>query len=54
MTFMLQLVSFCQLPQSADGVVGRATGDSRTLILVGQGTYYGVNGADRLAALGAT
>ena len=45
---MLQLVAFCQLPQSADGVVGRAIGRLSNINLSGPGyLYYGVNGADR-------
>lgn len=45
---MLQLVAFGQLPQSADGVVGRATGRLSNINLSGPGyLYYGVNGADR-------
>ena len=48
MTAMLQVVSFGQLPQSADGVVGRATGRLSNINLNGPGyLYYGVNGADR-------
>lgn len=45
---MLQVVAFSQLPQSADGVVGRATGRLSDINLNGPGyAYYGINGADR-------
>ena len=48
MTFMLHLAACGQVPQSADGVVGRATGRLANINLNGPGyMYYGINGADR-------